>query len=75
MSKRVILTAEGFKIIDEKKPTVFDHITQSVETLAEKLVYRYCSTWRSFLLQGYEFLTKAEAIAATVEELKKEWSK
>lgn len=54
------------------KPTVFDRITASPEVLAEKLVYRYDGngTWRSFLLYGYEFLTKEEAIAATVEKLK-----
>lgn len=52
--------------------TVFDRITQSEETLAEKLVYRYDgnNTWRSFLLYGYEFLIKSEAIAATVAKLK-----
>lgn len=55
-------------------PTNGDKIRQmSDEELAEKFVYRYCSTWRSFLLQGYEFLTEAEAIAATIKELKKEW--
>ena len=52
--------------------TVFHQITASPEVLAEKLVYRYDGngTWRSFLLYGYEFLTKEEAIAATVERLK-----
>lgn len=53
--------------------TVFDRITVSPEVLAEKLVYRYDGngTWRSFLLYGYEFLTKEEAYAATVAELNK----
>jgi hypothetical protein len=54
------------------KMTVFDQITASPEVLAEKLVYRYDGngTWRSFLLLWYEFLTKEEAIAATVAKLK-----
>lgn len=54
------------------KPTLFDRITASPEVLAEKLVYRYDGngTWRSFLLYGYEFLTQAEAISATVAKLK-----
>lgn len=54
-----------------KRPTVFQQITQSPERLAEKLVYRYDGngTWRSFLLYGYEFLTKEEALAATVAKL------
>jgi hypothetical protein len=55
-----------------KESTLFDRITASPEVLAEKLVYRYDGngTWRSFLLYGYEFLTKAEAIAATIARLK-----
>ena len=52
--------------------SVFNQITQSPEVLAEKLVYRYDGNgiWRSFLLYGYEFLTKKEALTATVEKLK-----
>lgn len=52
--------------------TVFDKITESPEVLAENLVYRYDGngTWRSFLLYGYEFLTKEEAISATEKRLK-----
>ena len=52
--------------------SVFDRITASPEVLAEKLAYRYDGngTWRSFLLYGYEFLTKEEAIAATLAKLK-----
>jgi hypothetical protein len=51
--------------------SVFDRITASPEVLAENLVYRYDGngTWRSFLLYGYEFLTKEEAYAATVAKL------
>ena len=60
--------------------TVFDHITQSVETLANELVYWEQnppnSGWTSNLIRrgGYKiYRTKSEAIAATVEALKKEW--
>lgn len=58
--------------------TVFDKITESVETLAEKLVYmRVVSwddeiNWYSLALRSHCFRTKEEAIAATIEELKKE---
>lgn len=53
------------------RPTVFHRITASPEVLAVTLVYRYDGngTWRSFLLYGYEFLTKEEAYAATVARL------
>ena len=60
------------------KLTVFDHITQSVEALAEKLVYmRVVSwddeiNWYSVVLRSYCFRTKEAAIAATIVELKKE---
>jgi hypothetical protein len=56
---------------EQIKKTMFHHITQSQEVLAENLVYRYDGngTWRSFLLYGYEFLTKEEAYAATVAKL------
>lgn len=89
MSKRVILTAEGLKLIDEKKPTVFDKITESVEALAEKLVYRqnckmihqndkctleyWTYSWKSSVIPGQSFEKKEEAIAATLEELRKEY--
>lgn len=65
-------------LFEPKKPTVFDHITESVETLAEKLVYRRVVSWDDEInwysvgLRGYCFRTKEEAIAATIEELKKE---
>lgn len=60
------------EIAKNAKQTFFDRLTASPEVLAENLVYRYDGngTWRSFLLYGYEFLTKAEAIAATVAKLK-----
>lgn len=66
----------------QQKPTVFDRITESVETLAEKLVYKKIHSlpydqvsiiWRSTLISHKEFYSESEAIAATVEELKKEW--
>ena len=75
--------------------TLFDHLTESVETLAEKLVCEkavkgnapiygdYGSTigvrtvirnvWRSALTDD-TYKNRAEAIAATIEELKKGWN-
>lgn len=61
--------------------TVFDHITESVETLAENFIckiltehdeYKWrgeidCINWKS-----EEFDTRAEALIATIVELKKE---
>lgn len=71
--------------------TVFDKITESVEMLAEKLVYRrnckmihqndktsleYCTySWKSSIIKGQSFETYEEAIAATIEELKKVWKR
>lgn len=72
--------------------TVFDKITESVETLAEKLVYEHVvinniqindsyssntdgsciKMWKSALLSTKVFDDKEKAIAATLEELKKE---
>jgi hypothetical protein len=75
---------EGCPHFEEAKQTVFDHITQSVEALAEKLVYhiyltdcmqRKRSYWRSTFFPCNNFATKEKAIAATVEELKKEYKK
>lgn len=69
--------------IPKPKLTVFDHITESVEALAEKFVYhiyltdclqRKRSYWRSTFFPRNNFSTKEKAIAATIEELKKEWS-
>lgn len=65
---------------EESKQTVFDHITQSEETLAEKLVYFKerifpDDIWESTLFFRQSFYSKEEAIAATVEELKKEYKK
>ena len=61
---------------DVKSSSVFDHITQSVEALAEKLVYWEHDDWGSWWTSNVldeEYSTPAEAIAATVEELKKEY--
>jgi hypothetical protein len=64
--------------------TVFDYITQSVEKLAEEFVYhiyltdclqRKRSYWRSTFFPCNNFSTKEKAIAATIEELKKEYKK
>ena len=56
--------------------TVFDRITQSPETLAEKLVCHGVTSWDeeyywSTVCNG-TFKTKAKAIAATVARLKEE---
>lgn len=78
-------------IAKPKNPTVFNHITESEEALAEKLVYvsleeyykpfsaNKCGNgivireeWRSTITGG-TWKTRAEAIAATIEELKKEY--
>ena len=58
------------------KPTVFHRLTVSPDVLAEKLVYLVCSSyggatnfyWRSTIIDK-AWKTKAEAIAATAEEL------
>lgn len=74
--KTVVLQDNGWGIIEEKKPTLFDRITTSPEVLAEEFVektydrieveYRYYS-----MLTGDFYDTEAEAIAATVAKLKK----
>lgn len=55
----------------EQKQTLFDRITQSPETLAEKLVYylRYGNCYASSIISDV-FKSKEEAFAATVEKLK-----
>lgn len=57
------------------KPTVFEHITQSVEALAETLVYWDEDLWayKSIILEFESFMTKSEALVATVAELKNEY--
>ena len=59
--------------------TLFDRITASPETLAEKLVYDWghlCHNgdikiyWKSTILPDAVFYSKSEAIAATVAKLK-----
>lgn len=69
------------------KQTVFDKITESVEALAKEFVAEFSiyggrSYWCSLLLAeiGHSvfeqrFNTKEEAIATTIEELKKEYKK
>ena len=65
--------------MNELNQTVFDLITASEETLAEKLVYRAAFNsyggvklvWRSTLYPDNAFwYSEAEAIAATVAKLK-----
>ena len=63
---------------DKPKQTLFDRITQSPETLADKLVYSLtygCSVgavkhWYSTLELGTYFSKREEALAATIEKLK-----
>ena len=54
--------------------TVFDCITDSPETLAEKLVYHGVTSWDdefyASTICDETFKTRAEAIAATVAKLK-----
>ena len=88
---RISEVTENKKII---KQTVFDHITQNVETLAEKLVYEKAvkvnapiyedysitigvrtvirNVWSSALTED-TYTNRAEAVAGTIEELKKEY--
>lgn len=63
---------------DFVEPTLFDCITQSEETLAEKLVYKTIeiavnrvtySCWKSTITEE-SYRTKTEAFDATVEKLK-----
>lgn len=63
-------------LFEPQKPTVFDYITQSEEKLAEKFIYTrreqngdkcYLST-----ITVGKWSSRAEAKAATIEELKKE---
>lgn len=63
--------------------SVFDHITESVEALANELVYQFIGYDGNGLFHGYwkstitdeDYTTKEKAIAATVAELKKEYNK
>ena len=68
------------------KPTVFEHITESEEALAEKMVFlkavtysfnakdntNYTEQWISTICNDV-YPSKHEAFVATVEELKKEY--
>lgn len=61
-----------------KCPTVFDHITKSEEALAEEFVDsmydRVACEYRYYSMLTAEFYnSRAEAIAATLEELKQEY--
>ena len=64
--------------LERDKPTLFDRIATTPETLAEKLVYKtICvavnrvtySCWKSTITDE-SYRTKEEALAATVERLK-----
>ena len=58
----------------QQKQTVFDHITANEEVLAEKLVYYLpeIDKYTSEIIAVF-YKDRAEAFAATVAELKKEW--
>jgi hypothetical protein len=66
----------GYRGCDFERQTVFDHITQSVETLAEKLVYYLpeIDKYTSEIIAVF-YKDRDEALAATIEELKKEYKK
>lgn len=62
------------------KPTVFEHITKSMETLAEGFVYYiegehspFDRRWKSTLTGDVCYVNRSSAFEATIEELKKEW--
>ena len=63
-----------FDTEDKTKQTVFQKITQSEETLAEKLVYHGVTSWDdefyASTICNEIYKTRAEAIAATVAMLK-----
>lgn len=61
---------------EQKTDTVFLQITQSPETLADKLVYIVFDNtgrewWASTICDNTQWKTREEAIAATVAKLKK----
>lgn len=66
-------------VVDFEDATVFDHIKQSPEVMAEKLVYDWghlCYNgdvkiyWKSTILPDTVFYSKFEAIDATLTRLK-----
>ena len=68
-------------LFEPKKPTVFDYITQSKEKLAENFIYKILTEYDEYKWRGEigsinwkseEFDTRAEALIATIVELKKE---
>lgn len=73
-NKTVVLLDNAWRIAEEKKPTVFERITQSPEVLAENLVVEYRHGVKDYAyystVTGGLYNTKAEALAATVAKLK-----
>jgi hypothetical protein len=73
-TKTVVLLDHAWRLVEEKKPTVFDRITASPEVLAEKMVYAVIEKgllcFRATLIAGVLFATREDAIAATVAKLK-----
>ena len=60
-------------LFEPKNPTVFDKITESVETLAQVSVCKLDEGVYYSHMIGSFYSTHAKAIAATVAELKKEY--
>ena len=68
----------GCPHFEKRQQTIFDHITQSVEVLAEEFVDalydRVTGEYHYYSMLTAEFYdSRKEALAATVAELKKEW--
>ena len=68
----------GCPHFEKRQQTVFDHITESVEALAEEFVDamydRVVCEYRYYSMLTAEFYdNRAEALIATIEELEKEW--
>lgn len=80
-SDTVTLDKEACKyFLERDKQTVFDQITQSIETLAEEFVDtlydRVACEYRYYSMLTAEFYnSRDEAVAATIKELKKEYKK
>lgn len=73
---RISEVTEDGKIV---KQTVFEHITESVAVLADKLVYYiegehspFGRRWKSTLTGDVCYVNRSSAVEATIKELKKE---
>lgn len=74
--KSVVLQDSKWRIIDKKKPTLFDRITASPDMLATKFIglmfdHRFTSKYRYYSMLTVEFYdSESEAFAATMAKLK-----